>query len=96
MDRSALLLWPKAKGPSFYNQYYHFVFLAFGYGRSARGRQWTRRRKDYLKLALANLEYTLAITDTEYHTPHYSRGKDWGRHIGELVSFIISSCSLGR
>ncbi len=88
-----LLLWPKAEGPSFYNQYSHFVFLQLATdevpGATA------EEKAAYLKLALANLEYTLAITDAEFHTPHYSRGKDWGRHIGEwLVYYQLCSLEL--
>ena len=88
-----LLLWPQAEGPSFYNQYSHFVFLQLATGEVPGAT--AAERKTYLSLALANLDYTLSITDAEFHTPHYSRGKDWGRHIGEwLVYYQLCSLEL--
>ena len=88
-----LLLWPQAAGPSFYNQYSHFVFLQLATGAVPGATE--EEKKAYLKLALGNIEYALSITDAEFHTPHYSRGKDWGRHIGEwLVYYLLCSLEL--
>ena len=88
-----LLLWPKAEGPSFYNQYSHFVFLQLATGEVPGATP--EEKSAYLQLALRNLEYCLSITDAEFHTPHYSRGKDWGRHIGEwLVYYELCSLEL--
>jgi len=88
-----LIDWPQAEGPSYYNQYSHFVFLQLATGEvpGATAKEQTA----YLEIALGNLEYCLSITDAEFHTPHYSRGKDWGRHIGEwLIYYLLCSLEL--
>ncbi|MEO6875116.1 MAG: hypothetical protein ABI222_09870 [Opitutaceae bacterium] len=85
--------WPKAEGPSFYNQFSHFVFLQLATGEVPGAT--APEREAYLRIALNNIEYALAITDADFHTPHYSRGKDWGRHIGEwLVYYLLCSLEL--
>jgi hypothetical protein len=83
--------WPTAQGPSYYNQFSHHAFLLLATGEvpGATGAE----REDYLRLALKNIEYVLAITDGEFHTPHFSRGREWGRHIGEWLNFYLL-CSL--
>ncbi len=83
--------WPTAQGPSYYNQFSHYTFLLLGTGEVPGCDAPTRAR--YLELALRNIEYALAITDAEFHTPHYSRGREWGRHVGEWLNYYLL-CSL--
>ena len=83
--------WPQAEGPTHYNQYCHFVFLQLATGEVPGAT--APEKADYLRLALRNIEYAFAITDAEFHTPHYSRGKDWGRHISEWFNYYLL-CSL--
>lgn len=83
--------WPGAEGPTHYNQYCHFVFLQLATGEIPGATP--QEKEDYLRLALANIEYGLSITDAEFHTPHYSRGRDWGRHISEWFNYYLL-CSL--
>ena len=83
--------WPNAEGPTHYNQYCHFVFLQLATG--AIPGATAQEKADYLRFALGNIEYGLSITDAEFHTPHYSRGKDWGRHISEWFNYYLL-CSL--
>lgn len=86
-----LIDWPTAQGPSYYNQFSHYTFLLLATG-EAPGCDAAERAR-YLELSLRNLEYILAITDAEFHTPHYSRGREWGRHVGEWLSYY-TLCSL--
>ncbi|MCC6414870.1 MAG: hypothetical protein IT582_03050 [Opitutaceae bacterium] len=79
--------WPTAHGPSYYNQFTPHALLLLATGRVPGCDQATRAR--YLDLALRNIDYTLSITDEEFHTPHYSRGREWGRHIGEWLNFYL-------
>ena len=83
--------WPRAQGPSYYNQFSHFTFLQLATeevpGATA------AERADYLRLALRNIEYALSITDADFHTPHFSRGREWGRHVGEWLNYYLL-CSL--
>ena len=83
--------WPQAEGPTHYNQYCHFVFLQLATGEVPGAT--SQEKADYLGLALGNIEYAFSITDAEFHTPHYSRGKDWGRHISEWFNYYLL-CSL--
>ena len=86
-----LIDWPQAEGPSYYNQFSHFAFLQLATG-AVPGAE-AAERAHYLNLALHNLEYALAITAADFHTPHYSRGREWGRHIGEWLNYYLL-CSL--
>lgn len=83
--------WPSAQGPSFYNQFTHYTLLLLATGEVPGCDAGERAR--YLDLALRNIEYALSITDAEFHTPHYSRGREWGRHIGEWLIYYLL-CSL--
>ena len=83
--------WPDAEGPTHYNQYCHYVFLQLATGEIPGAT--AQEKVDYLKFALGNIEYGLSITDAEFHTPHYSRGRDWGRHISEWFNYYLL-CSL--
>lgn len=83
--------WPTAQGPTFYNQFSHFTFFLLATGEVPGCTEEERAR--YLGLALHNIEYVLSITDAEFHTPHFSRGRDWGRHIGEWGNYYLL-CSL--
>lgn len=86
-----LIDWPTAQGPSYYNQFSHYTFLLLATG-EAPGCDATERAR-YLDLALRNIGYVLSITDAEFHTPHYSRGREWGRHVGEWLNYYLL-CSL--
>ena len=83
--------WPKAEGPSYYNQFSHFVFLQLATEEVPGATP--AEQAEYRGLALRNLEYALAITDPEFHTPHFSRGREWGRHVGEWLNYYLL-CSL--
>jgi hypothetical protein len=83
--------WPGAQGPSFYNQFGHHGLLLLATGRVPGAT--AEERGHYLKLALGNIEYALAITAADFHTPHHSRGREWGRHIGEWLNYYLL-CSL--
>ncbi len=86
-----LIDWPKAQGPSYYNQFSHFTFLQLATGEIPGATAEERIR--YLQLALRNLEYVLSITGPDFHTPHFSRGREWGRHVGEWLNYFVL-CSL--
>ena len=86
-----LIDWPQAEGPSYYNQFSHFAFLQLATGEVPGAEP--AERAHYLKLALQNIEYALGITAADFHTPHYSRGREWGRHIGEWLNYYLL-CSL--
>jgi len=83
--------WPKAQGPTYYNQFSHFTFLQLATGEVPGATPEERPR--YLELALRNLQYVLSITAPDFHTPHYSRGREWGRHVGEWLNYYVL-CSL--
>lgn len=86
-----LIDWPTAQGPSYYNQFSHYTFLLLATG-EAPGCDAAERAR-YRELAVKNIEYILTITDGEFHTPHYSRGREWGRHVGEWLNYYLL-CSL--
>ncbi|MBS0663558.1 MAG: hypothetical protein JSR48_09850 [Verrucomicrobia bacterium] len=86
-----LIDWPKAQGPSYYNQFSHFTFLLLATGEIPGATAGEREK--YLQLALRNLEYVLSITAPDFYTPHYSRGREWGRHVGEWLNYFVL-CSL--
>lgn len=83
--------WPGAQGPSYYNQFAHYPFLLLAEGIVPGAADDERAR--FRELALRNLEYTVGLADAEFHTPHYSRGRDWGRHVGEWLCYY-QLCSL--
>ena len=76
---------PDAEGPSYYNQFAHFAFLLLSEG-VVPGAS-SEECEQFRGIALRNLHYILSVTDEEFHTPHYSRGRDWGRHIGEWLNY---------
>jgi hypothetical protein len=78
---------PDAAGPSYYNQFAHWPLLMLASGVLPGAGVEERRR--FRAAALRNIEYVLSITDAEFHTPHYSMGRDWGRHIGEWSNFFL-------
>ncbi len=80
-----LLDWPGAAGPSFYNQFSPAALLLLADG-VVPGVELVERTQ-FRRLALANLEYSTSITDATFSTPHFSRGRDWGRHIGEWLVY---------
>lgn len=82
-----LLDWPTAQGPSYYNQFTPHALLLLATGRVPGCDEATRTH--YRELALRNIEYALSMTDAEFHTPHYSRGREWGRHIGEWLIYYL-------
>lgn len=79
--------WPTAQGPSYYNQFSHHGLLLLATGEVPGGSP--TERAQFADLALRNLEYILSITDAEFHTPHFSRGREWGRHIGEWLNYYM-------
>jgi len=86
---------PEAEGPSYYNQVAHYAFLLLSEGVVPGATE--EERSEFREIALANMLYILSITDDEFHTPHYSRGRDWGRHIGEWLNYyLLKSLQLMR
>lgn len=83
--------WPGAQGPSYYNQFAHYPFLLLAEGVVPGATP--AERKQFREIALNNLAYTVGLADAEFHTPHYSRGRDWGRHVGEWLCYY-QLCSL--
>lgn len=79
--------WPGAQGPSYYNQFGSHALLMLATGEVPGADEGERER--YRELALRNIGYVLAITADDFHTPHFSRGRDWGRHIGEWVNYYL-------
>lgn len=79
--------WPGAQGPSYYNQFGAHALLLLATGEVPGAEPAERAR--FRDLALGNIGYVLAITADDFHTPHYSRGRDWGRHIGEWVNYYL-------
>ncbi|MCP5531270.1 MAG: hypothetical protein H7A44_12635 [Opitutaceae bacterium] len=77
--------WPDAAGPSFYNQFTPaaLLLLADKVVPGATDEECARFRH----LALRNLEYSAGLADADFHTPHFSRGRDWGAHIGEWLVY---------
>ena len=82
-----LVDFPEAEGPSYYNQVAHYPFLLLSENIVSGAKE--EERLQLRETALANIEYILSITDDEFHTPHYSRGRDWGRHIGEWLNYFL-------
>jgi hypothetical protein len=78
---------PDAEGPSYYNQFAHYAYLLLSEGVVPGATDEERSR--FREIALGNIRYILSITDSEFHTPHYSRGMDWGRHIGEWLNYFL-------
>ncbi len=76
-----------AQGPSYYNQFAHYAFLLLAEGVVPGATPDERRR--FRAIAVANIRYILSLTDADFHTPHYSRGRDWGRHIGEWLNYYL-------
>lgn len=83
--------WPDAQGPSYYNQFAHYPFLLIAEGVVPGAT--TAECSQFRDIALRNLEYTVGLADAEFYTPHYSRGRDWGRHVGEWLCYY-QLCSL--
>jgi hypothetical protein len=83
--------WPTAQGPTYYNQFSHYTFLLLATGELPGAEP--AERASYQQLALHNLEYVLSITDADFNTPHFSRGREWGRHVGEWLNYYLL-CSL--
>ena len=79
--------WPDAEGPSYYNQFAHYAYLLLSEGVVPGASDDERVR--FRDIALGNIRYILSIADTDFHTPHFSRGRDWGRHIGEWVNYYL-------
>ncbi len=77
--------WPGAQGPSYYNQFSHYGLLLLAQG-IVPGVP-AAERAHFRDLALSNLAYGVGLADAEFHTPHYSRGRDWGRHVGEWLCY---------
>ncbi len=82
-----LIDWPTARGASYYNQFSHHALLLLATGEVPGATP--DERTQFAAYALRNIEYVLSITDAEFHTPHFSRGRDWGRHIGEWLNYYL-------
>jgi hypothetical protein len=82
-----LATFPKAEGPSYYNQFAHWALLLLSEGvvPGLSGDEAAACRR----AALRNIEYMLSITSEDFSTPHYSRGVDWGRHHGDWSNFFL-------
>lgn len=77
--------WPGAAGPSFYNQFTAASLLLLADGTMPGATAGERRR--FGEIARRNLDYTIGLVDADFRTPHFSRGRDWGRHIGEWLVY---------
>ena len=85
--------WPHAQGPTYYNQFAHFGLLQLATGEVPGATP--EERADYQRLALHNLDYVLGFTAADFHTPHFSRGREWGRHVGEWLNYdLLASLEL--
>jgi hypothetical protein len=87
------LTFPDADGPSFYNQFAHYALLLLSEGivPGAKPKEAGRFRE----LALKNIRYVLNITDADFMTPHYSRGRDWGKTLCEWqYNFLFRSAAI--
>ncbi|MCK5803630.1 MAG: hypothetical protein KAI66_12390 [Lentisphaeria bacterium] len=82
-----LLAFPNAQGPSYYNQFAHWPLLLLATGQLPGATD--EERTAFQTAALGNIEYMLGITNAEFLTPHYSRGRDWGLHVGEWSNFFL-------
>jgi hypothetical protein len=79
---------PEAEGPSYYNQFAHWPLLLLSEG--ILGGVPEAEEQELLRAcALRNLEYLLRITGSDFMTPHYSKGRDWGRHVGEWSNYFL-------
>ena len=83
-----LLLYPNAEGPSFLNQFAHYVLLLLSEEIVDCGADPTER-KHWRHLALRNLDYILSITGRDFKQPNYSRGWEWERLHGEWMIFFL-------
>jgi hypothetical protein len=78
---------PDAEGPSYYNQFAHWPLLLLSEGVLPGATDHERQR--FRDCALGNIAYLAANTDEQFHLPHYSRGRDWGRHLGEWANYFM-------
>ncbi|MBT3601636.1 MAG: hypothetical protein HOE48_11095 [Candidatus Latescibacteria bacterium] len=78
---------PDAEGPTYYNQFAHYALLLLSEGVVPGAGD--DERTQFREAALGNIRYILSMTDTEFHTPHFSRGRDWGRHVGEWLNIYL-------
>lgn len=83
-----LVEFPDAEGPSYYNQFAHWPLLLLSEGLLP-GLDDAAERERFRRAALGNIEYMLSITAADFTTPHYSRGRDWGRHTGEWSNYFL-------
>jgi len=83
-----LVEFPDAEGPSYYNQFAHWPLLLLSEG-VLPGLDDPAERERFRAAALRNIEYMLSITAADFMTPHYSRGRDWGRHFGEWSNYFL-------
>jgi len=79
---------PEAQGPSYYNQFAHWPMLLLSEG-VLPGLGDPAERERFRQCALRNIEYMLEITGEDFCTPHYSKGRDWGRHVGEWSNYFL-------
>lgn len=78
---------PDAEGPSYYNQFAHYAFLLLS--ENVVGGATDEEREVFRNVALGNIQYILSITNDAFHTPHFSRGRDWGSHVGEWLNIFM-------
>ena len=88
-----LLLFPDADGPSFYNQLAHYALLLLSEGIVPGANPEEAER--FRQAALRNIQYMRDITDADFLTPHYSRGREWGKLICEWqYNFFFRSAKI--
>ena len=78
---------PNAEGPSYYNQFAHYSFLLLSEGVVPGASKV--ERDQFRDVALGNIRYILGMTGDDFHTPHFSRGRDWGSHVGEWLNIYL-------
>lgn len=78
---------PEAEGPSYYNQFAHYAYLLLSEGIVPGATD--SEREQFREVALGNIKYILSITNDDFHTPHFSRGRDWGSHVGEWLNIYL-------
>ncbi len=87
-----LIDWPNAEGPSFYNQYSHFLFLQLATGEVPGAT--ADEKKDYLRLALAKPPGTRSRSRTRSTTRRITREAKTGGGTSASGSSITSCVRL--
>lgn len=83
-----LEMYPKADGPSHFNQFAHYLLLLLSEGGIASTAS-LRKKTHWRRLALRNIHYLLDIAGSDFRVPCFSRGKSWGRIHGDWMLFFL-------